>query len=339
MKDCNQDIKGYHSNRVKLTPEQKKKLQDRCNSNRDRLRRGLEKNEDPKPLKWVLQGSYAMQTTIQEHRDEYDIDDGVVFTQESLQGLHGANKVALDARKMVRDAVDDGSFKQKPQIKTNCVRVHYNDGPHVDIPVYRSVRNWNGTSSYELASADWKESNPEGVNSWFKECIALKKGYGLKHFRELIRLLKSFCKNRGSYSLPSGFVLTVLVNECYITGDERLDIDLCRIIKSLYTRLSQNLYVNHPVVSEWLIDETNSHKTEKLRDILGDAVQKLEYLNQPNCTYSQALKIWKKVLNTNYFDDKIIKSENDEKNRTRAMVAASPYAPKPYAYIQEVRET
>ena len=339
MKDCNSDIKDYHSNQVALTEDQRTELRNRRDANRDRLKKGLEKNGDPKSKKTVIQGSYAMRTIIQEPNNTYDIDDGVVFTRESLAGPRGGEKSALDARNMVRNAVDDGRFKRSPEVKTNCVRVFYDDGPHVDIPVYRSFRNWSGTSSYELASADWKESDPEGVNSWFKNCVTLKEGQGLKHFRELIRLLKSFCKNRGSYSLPSGFVLTVLVDECYITGDERLDIDLCRIIKSLYTRLSPNLYVHHPVVAEWLIDDTNTHKTEKLRDILGDAVQKLEYLNQPNCTYSEALNAWKKVLNTDYFNDKIVEAENDEKNRTRAMVAASPYAPKPYGHIQEVKGT
>lgn len=332
MKDCNQDIKGYHSNRVKLTPEQKEKLQDRCNSNRDRFRRGLEKNENPKPLKWVPQGSYAMQTTIQEHGNEYDIDDGVVFTQESLQGPHGADKVALDARKMVRDAVDDGSFKQKPQIKTNCVRVYYNDGPHVDIPVYRSVQL--GYKRYELASADWKDSDPEGVNSWFQTCLGNKENLGQKHFRELIRLLKSFCKNRPAYSsLPSGFVLTVLVNECYTTPNERLDQSLREVMVAIHTQLQGNLSIQHPVVAEWLIDHDDFHKTQCLRELLCTAVGDLEKLDLPNCTRSQALKIWKKVFYTDYFNDKIITAEEAEQVRTSAAVAAIPLtAPKPYGH-------
>lgn len=113
-------------------------------------------------------------TVIQEPENAYDIDDGVVFTAKFLIGPKGAPKAALDARKMVRDAVDDGSFKTDPEIKTNCVRVYYDDGPHVDIPVYRSTTDWYDNDKYELASVDWKESDPEGVNRWFREWIKAK---------------------------------------------------------------------------------------------------------------------------------------------------------------------
>ncbi len=327
MTDCNSDIKGYHSERVKLTGSQRKQLIYWRDANRDRLRSGLENNNDPSPKKSVSQGSHAMRTTIQEPGDKYDIDDGVVFKQEDLQGPRGAEKTAREARKMVRDAVQDERFSRQPEIKTNCVRVFYNEGPHVDIPVYRS-----NNTGYELASSDWKESDPEGVNSWFSECVNRKNAQGMKHFRELIRLIKSMCKNRPSYSLPSGFVITVLVNERYTVGNDRLDIDLYKVIKSLHERLCANLRVPHPVVGEWLIDGDKEHKTKKLREILGDATKTLKCLDQINCTRSQALKAWKEVLCTDYFQDKIAEVEEKEKKKTIEMVAAaSSYNPRQYS--------
>ena len=60
MKDCDKDIRTYHDERVKLTEDQKKKLRDRRDANRDRLQRGLKNNGDPTPTKSVIQGSYAM---------------------------------------------------------------------------------------------------------------------------------------------------------------------------------------------------------------------------------------------------------------------------------------
>ena len=45
MKDCDNDIRAYHDERVRLTEDQKKKLRDRRDANRERLRRGLTKNE------------------------------------------------------------------------------------------------------------------------------------------------------------------------------------------------------------------------------------------------------------------------------------------------------
>jgi hypothetical protein len=35
---------------------------------------------------------------------------------------------SLQARQMVRDAVDDGKFKTPPEVRSNCVRVYYEKG-------------------------------------------------------------------------------------------------------------------------------------------------------------------------------------------------------------------
>lgn len=341
MKDCDKDIRAYHDERVQITENQKKKLRKRRDANRDRLERGLKKNEDPTPVKPVIQGSYAMGTVIQEPESAYDIDDGAVFTAKSLIGPKGAPKTALDARKMVRDAVDDGSFKTDPKVKTNCVRVYYDDGPHVDIPVYRSTKDWIGEDKYELASVDWKESDPEGVNRWFREWVKAKAAAGMVHSHELIRLLKAICKYRPSYTtLPSGFVLTVLVQECYQSSHGRLDIELRELIETVHRRLENNLMVAHPVVfGEWLIDEDTKHRTEKLHEVLGRLVQTFAALDRPNCTRSETLKAWKEVFNTDFFDQGIADAEAEEKKRTAAGVAAPTVvsAPRSYCYREDVK--
>ena len=334
MKDCNKDIRDYHRERVALTATQRQELKDRRDSNRDRLRSGLKKNENPAPKRSVTQGSFAMRTVTQEPNNAYDIDDGVVFTKESLKGARGGDMSPVNARKMVRDAVHSDSFAKAPEVKTNCVRVYYNDGPHVDIPVYREVTDWLGNTSYELASAEWKKSDPDGVNDWFKSWINRKKDNGQKHSRELIRLMKIICKNRPSYSLPSGFALTVLIEECYSLAHERLDLDLRDVIKALYDRLSDDLSVRHPVVEgEWLIDGDSEHKTRNLRDLLETAVDDLSVLDLPNCTRSKALKAWKKVLYTDFFDDRITEAEEQEKAKSKAAAVALPLvsSPKPWA--------
>lgn len=335
MKDCNRDIRDYHRKRVALSQRQRKQLRDRRDSNRNRLRSGLEKREHPEPKRFVSQGSYAMRTVIQEPENAYDIDDGVVFTEESLRGPKGGEKSPLDARKMVANAVHSNSFTTPPDVKTNCVRVYYNDGPHVDIPVYRETDDGFANTSYELASAEWRKSDPDGVNDWFKKWLGNKQVSGLKHSRELIRLVKSICKNRPSYSLPSGFEITVLIKDCYTTGHKRLDLDLRQVIKAVYDRLCTNLLIRHPVVSdEWLIDTDSQHKTLKLRNLLEVALEDLAELDLPNCTRSKALKAWKKVLRTDFFDQSIDEAEEQEKTKSRIAAAALSSAPKPYGHTE-----
>ena len=332
MKDCDKDIRDYHREQVALSPSQRQKLKGWRDSNRDRLRSGLKKNEDPKPKRSVSQGSYAMRTVIQEPDDAYDIDDGVVFTKESLNGPKGGEKSPLDARKMVRDAVHSDSFATPPEVKTNCVRVYYNEGPHVDIPVYREVEDWLGNTSYELASAEWKKSDPDGVNDWFKDWLKRKKESGQNHSRELIRLIKSICKNRQSYSLPSGFAITVLIEECYTAANDRLDLDLRHVISAVYDRLCRNLWVRHPVVAdEWLIDGDSEHKTRNLRDLLKTALDDLAELDLPSCTRSKALKAWKKVLHTTFFNGRITEAEEEEKATSTAAAAGLASSSKPWA--------
>lgn len=331
MKDCNDNIKAYHEARVKLAPKQRKQLRDRRNANRDRLKNGLERDNQPLPDEFIIQGSYAAKTTIQEPKNAYDIDDGAAFWSGDLKGSHGGHKSPLDAKKMVRDAVDDGSFTTEPEVKTNCVRVHYNDGSHVDIPVYRKTTDAAGITSYEIASADWKESNPKGVNSWFGECLARRSESGGEQMRESIRLLKSYCKNRPGYSLPSGFVLTVLVDEAYGDHDERMDRSFRNVMIRVLSRLRTSLKVAHPVVAGENLAESYDPKCGKLRDLLENSLECLTVLDRPNCTRSDALRAWKKVFHTDYFDKAIEKADEDEKRLSIAAVASISVMPKPYA--------
>src|SRR5688500_13765410 len=150
MKDCNKEIQSYHSDKVKLPRDKCSDLTARRDANRTRLRDGLKKAGDPAPEEFITQGSRAMDTTTQQPENAYDIDDGAVCAADALVGRNVSEKTALDTREMVRDALDDGSFKTKPEVRKNCVRVYYNDGPHVDIPVYRKKKD--GTK--EPASSD-----------------------------------------------------------------------------------------------------------------------------------------------------------------------------------------
>ena len=337
MKDCDKQIREYHRKQVALTSNQRTTLKERRDSNRTRLRSGLRRNEEPEPKRSVSQGSYAMRTVIQEPNNEYDIDDGVVFAKESLKGSRGGDKSPLSARNMVREAVHSDSFVTPPEVRTNCVRVYYNDGPHVDIPVYRELTDWSGMTSYELASAEWRKSDPDGVNEWFIAWLNRKRNNGLRHSRELIRLVKSICKNRQSYSLPSGFVITVLIEECYTFRHERLDVDLRSIISAVCGRLQANLLVRHPVVDgEWLIDADSRHKTRNLCNLLDIATKDLAQLDLPNCTRSNALRIWKKVLFTDFLDEQIAEARTVEKSKSKAAAAALVSAPKPYGHRRSI---
>lgn len=64
--------------------------------------------------------------------------------------------------------------------------------------------------------------------------------------------------------------------------------------------------------------------------MLGPALDELRVLDQSNCTRSKALKAWKKVLHTDYFDAAIADAEEDEKQQSTAAVFSVPHIAKPW---------
>ena len=109
----NKEITQFHDEEVRLPQSTQDMLRKHRKSNQDRLTKGLDKNDRPAVKDFVKQGSYAMYTINQHPENDYDIDDGASFDKSDLAGARDAEMTALDARQMVRDAVDDGTFKDE----------------------------------------------------------------------------------------------------------------------------------------------------------------------------------------------------------------------------------
>jgi hypothetical protein len=223
---------------------------------------------------------------------------------------------ALNARKMVCNALYDERFKKPPEIKKNCVRIFYDEGHHVDVPVYRIFTDIFSNDCIELASADWKESNPEAVTTWFNNAVIDKspdENNG-RQMRRVVCLLKAFARSRESWNMPSGLILSVLANEKYIARENRDDEALYECMKRVYNRLCISLEVHHPViVNEMLTKGPYDARMIELRNRLKDALDTLEILFDEDCSKEDALKAWKKVFNNTFFDELIDESRNSQK--------------------------
>lgn len=313
MFNCADEVLAFHDDEVTLPQAERTEMRDRRDANRDRLKKGLKDAKKPTPREFVSQGSYAMKTMVQHPEKDYDIDDGVYFGKEFLVGERGAEMSALQARQMVRDALDDGSFKTPPEVRRNCVRVFYEAGFHVDVPVYRRVTSkdvWgNETYHYELASSEWKRSDARDVTDWFEtenKEQSLDKDNG-RQLRRIVRLVKKYARSRESWKnqMLSGFGITTLVTECFRGDAVREDRALYETIKAIRDRLNRNLVVAHPVTpSETITNGTNDARARFLRDRLGEAIDALAPLFAYGCTRSQALKCWDKAFATSFFGDR-----------------------------------
>jgi hypothetical protein len=329
MFDCADDVLGYHDDKVTLPQSERRNMRERRNANRTRLKNGLKKAGKPAPVEFKSQGSYAMKTMTQHDDNKYDIDDGVYFRKEDLVGPRGGEMSALEARQMVRDAVDDGSFKKAPEVKKNCVRVHYEEGYHVDLPVYRlvTVKNIFGQDERyaELASSDWKRSDARDVTEWFdgenqRQSPDTTNG---RQLRRVTREIKKFARSRPSWEsqILSGFGITKLVTEEYRPNAQREDKALYDTMKAIRDRLRWNLVVVHPVTKGDTITKGNDDpKARFLREKLTEAIDNLGPLFEADCTREKALKCWDKVFNTDYFIGRLEKAAANESSAAASAV-------------------
>lgn len=313
MFDCSDDVLAHHDEKVTLPQAERTDMRNRRDANRDRLKKGLKDKGKPSPREFVSQGSYAMKTMVQHPKKDYDIDDGVYFDKEDLVGDRGAEMTALQTRQMVRDALDDGSFKTPPEVRNNCVRVYYEAGYCVDVPVYRRISAkdaWgNVTYTYELASTDWKRSDARSVTEWFenentRQSPDTDNG---RQLRRIVRQIKKYANSRESWTgqILSGFGITKLVTECFRTDVYREDRALYETMKAIRDRLKWSLVVQHPVLpNETITKGTDDARARFLRDRLSEAIDTLAPLFDTDCTRTKALKCWDKVFATTLFSDR-----------------------------------
>lgn len=322
MIDCATDVRAYHDQDVTLPKTEQDKMRDRRNANRMRLRHGLAKAGRPAPLEFVKQGSYAMKTMVRDPHNDYDIDDGVYFRALDLVGPRGAEITSLQARQLVRDAVDHGRFKRPPEVRANCVRVLYEAGYHVDLPVYRRVETsavFGEDVHYELAaSGGWKRSDARAVSAWYERERA--KSADGRQLRRITRVLKKYSRSRYSWrrAILGGFGITVLLAErfCQRAREDRALYDSMVAVRD---RLLGDLLVAHPVTpDDYITRGPDDARARCLRDKLTDAIDSLQPLFRADCTRARALKCWDTVFATTFFSARL------ENERRATATAAAP---------------
>lgn len=306
MLDCGKDIISFHDGEVTLPMTERANMRDRRNSNRDRLNSRLKEINKSLPT-YIKQGSYAMHTMVQDSKNDYDIDDGVYFDEEDLKDY-----TPREVREFICDKLKDDRFKLQPTIKDSCARIWYNEGYHVDMPIYR-IKKSNG--DYELSNGDnWVISRAADVEAWFNKINQEQSPDELngRQFRRIVRLLKKFARSRDDWKKPvaAGFTITVLVSENYIPEKDSEDVSLRGTMMGLSERLCLNLEVKHPVTPGAMLTKgAQDPRTSFLKDRLKEAIATLSILDAKDCTRKQALEAWGKVFNTPFF-----KARYDEEN-------------------------
>jgi hypothetical protein len=305
MKNCSKDILKYHAEEVTLPKATQDKVRGNRNANRDRLKRGLEKNKKSQPDEFVIQGSYAMKTMTQHPDNDYDIDDGAAFFEDKLKDDERTALTPQQAKEMVCDAlIEGGGLKKDPEVKKNCVRVEYAAGHHVDIPVYRVKKTASGAEVRELAGETWRESNPTEITDWFRdeEKKTHQEGEAEPQLRRQTRLMKGYVRNNLKDDALSGLILTVLTAEKHTIYEAREDRAFRNLLQAVKSRLEWNKKVFNPAnPSEELTKPADQDKIQKLIDRIAKSLETLRVLDDPDCSQTEAREAWDEVFKTDFF--------------------------------------
>ncbi len=310
MYDMSKQFNTFYKDYVKLSGNEQNRLRNFKKINIERLKSGFddynEDNEtDIKFAKDLEQGSVAMGTVTQNDAKDYDIDVAIIFDKDKLPvGTTATKNIIVDALKRKTSL-----FNTEPEKKTNCIRIVYEEGYHIDFAIYRRDTNIYDEYVYEHCGSEWRERDPRAINNWF---IDKNKSSNDNNLRKVVRLMKMFSKSRDSWDMPGGLIQSILVEERLAEYD-RLDETFYYTMTAIKNRLLWNKDVKNPVSYESIIyTEKDKNRIENLYNRLDKYLDKLDVLFDDDCTEEGAIGAWDYFFNNMYWS--ILLSESVEKS-------------------------
>lgn len=319
MYDMSKQFERFIKDFVILQGDKQQELREKKDKNLQRLKNGLDSYNSDHNTSYAyaetrVQGSMAMNTVVQNDSNDYDIDVAIVFDKANI-GEMGP----LQVRRLVTDALKYkmGQFKEEPECKTNCVRIKYNDGYHIDFAIYRRFKDEQSDEYlYEHAGSTWTRRNPKAITSWFKSEVSAKG----KNLRKIVRLSKMFCKSRSGWvNMPGGLLQSVLCDEVFAKGYDRLDEIFYYTMLCICDRLEDSLEVYNPTDTEISLLTAQNHydKMTNWNTRLSDKLKKLDVLFTDDCNEDDAFNAWYDFFNHSFWQDTNT-SVNESSNLVKA---------------------
>lgn len=312
MYDLDVKFQKFYREEVVLPHSKQQELHEKKKLNLQRLRAGLQEynrkhKTNYKVAETRVQGSMSMATVVQNDSNDYDIDVAVVFNDVDIDGVG-----ARQARNIVCDALTEksGQFSLPPQAKTNCVRIQYSNGYHIDFAVYRRSISMSDDNAYmyeHSGGINWVTRDPAAITKWFQE----RNKASNQKLRQVVRLSKMFCKSRSFWGeLPGGLLQSVVCDECLANGYERLDETFYHTMVAVLGRLSVNQSVYNPTAPELSLLTSKNHwdKMERWHRHLGEELGELDILFDNKCSLEEAASAWGRFFNHQFWTDALNES-------------------------------
>ncbi|HFJ9376585.1 TPA: cyclic GMP-AMP synthase DncV-like nucleotidyltransferase [Bacillus paranthracis] len=307
MYNLSSKFNTFYNSHVVLQGEKQSELVKKKNTNIDRLKDGLKEYNDEhdttyKVVDDAIQGSVAMHTVTQNDENEYDIDVAIIFDKSNIpDSTTRVKNIMVDALKR-----KCSGFRTEPEAKTNCIRIEYASGYHIDFAIYRRFLNDDGKYEYEHCGSEWRSRNPWAITNWFNT----ENTASNSNLRSVVRLLKMFCKSRDGWSMPGGLIQSVLASES-VSSDERLDVTFYDTICNIRDRLGKNQEVYNPTNTDLTLLYTakDKQKVKNLHSRLTSYINKLSVLFEDDCTKEKAIEAWNDFFNHSYWAEQLPKNE------------------------------
>ncbi|MCB5337370.1 MULTISPECIES: nucleotide-binding domain-containing protein [Bacillus subtilis group] len=306
MYDLSGKFNTFYAKHVVLQQKQKSDLYKKKDINIERLKEGLQAYNEDKGTDYklaeepVVQGSVTMHTVTQNDTNDYDIDVAIVFEKDNIpEGTIAAKRVVEQA--LLKKCT---GFKEPPKAHTNCVRIVYKDGYHIDFAVYRRYKQNESDDeyTYEHCGSEWRERDPRKITKWFVDQNKNEHNYKL---REVVRLLKMFCKSRDTWTMPGGLIQSVLADEKCQSQYDRTDERFYYTIKGIRDRLEiyQGVFNPTDTTKSLTYTDKDKRKVNNLYIRLDTYIKKLDVLFEDGCTREDAINAWCEFFNHGYWEE------------------------------------
>lgn len=299
MANCNNLFSQFLENIDILDSKRQAMMKSRENL-RDHIRSNFEKNHPEYKIKFYIQGSYKMGTSIRNEADECDLDDGVYISPKP-----GVTCATL--QNWVFDAVG-GITDETPIKKNKCIRVPYKANYHIDLPIYikNDLQDKDETPCLAIKSSDYEESDPKAVVDWFNNAK--------KDNSQLVTIVKCL-KAWGDHikeSMPPGLAMTILAVR-YQKKDDRDDIALRDTLKAIRNGLESKFECYVPAVPhDDMFSEYSDQKKKNILDYLDSFIADASSaINESN--ELKASKLWKRHLGERFPEGEDKENEKQSK--------------------------
>lgn len=251
---------------ITLSDAKTNSLRTSRNSLRKEIKEWFSDNDKQKP-KFCWQGSFAMKTTVNPvGGSEYDIDDGVYLSGYSEMDS-SEWPATTTVHNWVKNAVD-GQTKADPINKDTCIRVVYESGYHIDLPIYIEQ---NDSIYLAHKSKGWEISDPKAFRDWFIQKVKDND----EQLRRLVKYLKAW-KDYKSVSLK-GIEITILASNNFCVYEGHDEKSLRDTVQSIIDSLENSFTCYKPVAPyENLFEAFSKTKKDNILNALKALKQALD---------------------------------------------------------------